>query len=195
MVVPITAQLKREANALLYERGLLASVQALGPTFVGGSYSYDLMCWCDLDLYVLAPEVTLGQFFALGAGLTEQFAAHKAFFTNNRAYAPAGLYWGIRLGDTRKGAWKFDIWAIGEEEHARIMREAEAFSRQLTAQQRATIVALKLAYWNTSQYRDTVTSCQGRLTFGSSELLVIIPVLGGQAASSRMRSRSSLARP
>ena len=38
------------------------------------------------------------------------------------------------------------------------MREAEAFSRQLTAQQRITIVALKLAYWNTPRYRDSITS-------------------------------------
>jgi hypothetical protein len=158
MAEPITAQIKREADALLYEQGLLASVQALGPTFVGGSYAYNLLCWRDLDLYVLAPDVTLGQFFALGARITHQFAAHKAFFTDNRAHAPAGLYWGIRLGDTRKGAWKFDIWALGEAEYTRTIHEAIALASQLTAQQREVIVALKLAYWNTPQYRDTITS-------------------------------------
>jgi hypothetical protein len=152
------APIRREADEMLYARGLLALAEGLGETFVGGSYFYDLMTWRDLDLYIKAPNVSIDDFFAFGADVTQRFGASKAFFTDNRTHEPPGLYWGIRLGDLRQGAWKFDIWAVGGAEFENAVAQAHTFVRRLTPEIREVILRIKEAYWNDPRYRDTITS-------------------------------------
>ncbi|HEY0320333.1 MAG TPA: hypothetical protein VGC66_05120 [Pyrinomonadaceae bacterium] len=126
--------------------------------FIGGSYGYDLMCWRDLDIYVLDPQHDLKRAFEVGYELTERLAAKKSRFTNNVGDEPNGLYWGIKLGDERKGAWKLDVWFLdsaGYEQHALYVKE---MIERLTAETRSIILTIKEAYWRRPEYRDTVTS-------------------------------------
>jgi hypothetical protein len=151
-------QLKSEADILIRECGLPEMLAGYKQWFVGGSYSYDLMCWRDLDVYVLDPEHDLKGCFEIGYELTRRLSAKKAHFTNNLGSEPNGLYWGIKLGDERRGAWKLDLWlldALGYEHHAEycaVMRET------LTAEHRSGILEIKEAYWRQPEYRDTITS-------------------------------------
>src|SRR6266404_3769249 len=119
-------ELKAEADLMIRRAGLPELFAPYARWFVGGSYSYDLMCWRDLDVYVFDPEHGLKQCFDIGYEVTMRLAAKKARFTNNIGGEPNGLYWGIKLGDERKGAWKIDIWlldAAGYEEHGRYSAE------------------------------------------------------------------------
>src|SRR2546423_5846685 len=84
--------------------GLSELLAAYSRWFLGGSYSYDLMCWRDLGLYVLDPAHDLKRCFDVGYEVTKRLAAKKARFTNNVGDEPNGLYWGIKLGDERRGA-------------------------------------------------------------------------------------------
>src|SRR2546428_13885667 len=106
------AELKQEADILMQECRLSQLLASYPAWFIGGSYSYDLMCWRDLDIYVLDPEHDLKQCFAVGYELSERLGAWKARFTNNVGKAgadePKGFYLGIKLGDVRQGAWKLD---------------------------------------------------------------------------------------
>jgi hypothetical protein len=152
------AELKREADRLIEECGLSGLLVGYPGWFVGGSYSYDLMCWRDLDIYVLDPEHDMKRCFEVAYELTRRLAAKKSRFTNNVGSQPNGLYWGIKLGDERQGAWKLDLWfldAASYELHADYSAEMRA---RLTANARATILAIKEAYWRRPEYRDTVTS-------------------------------------
>ncbi|MEQ7126991.1 hypothetical protein ABN034_20950 [Actinopolymorpha sp. B11F2] len=151
------ARLRREADAVLEEQGLLAIARPLGETFVGGSYFYDLMTWRDLDLYINAPDVSIEDYFAFGAKVTVRFHAWKAFFTDSRTEG-RGLYWGVRLGDTRSGAWKFDIWAVDATQFEEASAGARALVRRLTPETRDAILHIKDAYWSDPRYRDTITS-------------------------------------
>lgn len=151
-------QIRHEAETVLHGQGLLAMAQRLGETFVGGSYLLDLMVWRDLDLYIKAPDVSISDFFSLGAEVTERFGAWKSFFTDNRAGDPRGLYWGIRLGDPREGAWKFDIWAVDAARFDDVVQQAGKFVDRLTAESRDAILQIKEKYWDDPRYRGTITS-------------------------------------
>jgi len=78
-------QLKIEADRIIQQAGLPELFNAYARWFVGGSYSYDLMCWRDLDLYVLDPEHDLKRCFDIGYEVTKRLAAKKARFTNRMA--------------------------------------------------------------------------------------------------------------
>jgi hypothetical protein len=100
------SELKREAEQLIECACLAELLAAYEEWFIGGSYSYDLMCWRDLDLYVLDPTRDLKKCFAVGFEVTQRLAARKSRFTYNVGQfepGPDGLYWGIKLGDSRHG--------------------------------------------------------------------------------------------
>jgi hypothetical protein len=152
------AILKAEADLLIRGCGLPELLAAYPRWMIGGSYSYDLMCWRDLDIYILDPEHDLRRCFELGYQLSSRLAAWKSRFTNNLGGEPRGFYWGIKLGDVRQGAWKLDVWFLdlaGYEQHAAY---SSGMCERLTAEQRASILEIKEAYWRRPSYRDTVTS-------------------------------------
>src|SRR5262249_44542390 len=74
-------ELKTEADQLMLKCELGELLAAYPSWFVGGSYSYDLMCWRDLDVYVLDPAHDLKRCFEIGYELTARLAAKKSRFT------------------------------------------------------------------------------------------------------------------
>lgn len=151
-------RLKAEADNLMVRCGFGDILAGYSAWFVGGSYNYDLMCWRDLDVYVLDQEHDLRGCFETGYKLTEALAAKKSFFTNNIDDVPNGLYWGIRTGDVRVDAWKIDLWFLGLADYDRHAQYCEKMRENLTLNQRNVILLIKRAYWRRPEYRDTVTS-------------------------------------
>ena len=151
-------ELKSEADLLIQECRLAELLVAYPEWFVGGSYRYDLMCWRDLDVYVLDPQHDLKRCFEIGYELTRRLSARKARFTNNVGSEPNGLYWGIKLGDERRGAWKVDIWFLDSRSYEQHASYCAVMRERLTAEHRSAIVEIKEAYWRRSEYRDTITS-------------------------------------
>jgi len=90
-------ELKTEADVLIERCDLSALLASYARWFVGGSYSYDLMCWRDLDIYILDPQHDLKQCFEVGYEMSRRLDAKKARFTNNVSSPPPrdepkGLY-------------------------------------------------------------------------------------------------------
>ena len=158
---PITSkneQLRDEADRLLKKCSLAELLSDYSSWFIGGSYNYGLMCWRDLDVYVLDPQPDLKRCFEIGYELTRSLSATKSRFTNNLGAEPNGLYWGIKLGDERRGAWKLDLWfldAVGYEKHSKYCDDLRL---RLTPETRSAIREIKEAYWQRREYRDTITS-------------------------------------
>ncbi|HXI25344.1 MAG TPA: hypothetical protein VNG71_15880 [Pyrinomonadaceae bacterium] len=155
--------LRAEADLLIERCDLPELLSAYECWFVGGSYSYDLMCWRDLDVYVLDPTFDLERCFELGYELSRRLPAKKARFTNNvssppKGNEPKGLYWGIKLGDERQGAWKLDIWCLDRDEYERHENYSSGMRQRLSAETRLAILEIKEAYWRRPEYRDTITS-------------------------------------
>lgn len=137
----------REAQVLLEQRGLRNLIEEYAPVYVVGSYTLELMVWRNLDLAMDAPDLTVAQFFELGRRITDLLTLWKMFFTDNRTYDsgryPRGLYWGIRLGDIKQGAWKIDLWTFDSDECQSKVQECEALKARLTNQSREWIMDIK----------------------------------------------------
>ena len=143
-------------------KGLRHLLDEYAPISVVGSYALQLMTWRDLDIIMDAPTITVAEFFELGRCVTTLLSAWKMFFTNNRDHnqIPRGLYWGIRLGDIKKGAWKIDLWAFDSEQYSSKIQECEHLHSRLNAVNRLAILKLKSHLWKDPRYRDTITSQQ-----------------------------------
>src|SRR2546423_3516464 len=151
-------QLIAEADQLVNNCGLPKLLEPYPRWFIGGSYNYRLMCWRDLDVYVLDPQHDLKQCFDVGYELTERLSAKKSRFTNNLGDRPNGLYWGIKLGDERRGAWKIDLWFLDQPSFDEHLQYCANISARLTPETTSAILAIKEAYWRRREYRDTITS-------------------------------------
>jgi len=152
------ARIKSEADLLILKARLRELLAPYPGWFIGGSYSYDLMCWRDLDVYVLDPRQDLRQCFDIAYEVTRRLAAVKSRFTNNCGAEPNGFYWGIKLGDISQGAWKVDLWFLDQKGYSDHTAYAERMNKILTSDSRSKILAIKEAYWQRPEFRATVTS-------------------------------------
>lgn len=150
--------IRAEADEILWERGLHRLLAEYGEVYPTGSYALRLMTWRDLDLYLVAPDITVGAFFGLGRQIAELLGAPRMHFRNERVGHTAGLprdglYWGIYMGDERAGAWKIDLWAMDEEEHSRLQAYLDAIAARLSSKARRCILRIKSACWMRPGYR------------------------------------------
>jgi hypothetical protein len=149
--------IKKEADALLHEKGLLALLNSFGTPHVSGSYALDLMTWRDLDIYLEVEELKEDRFFSLGGKLASLLMPVKMSFRNETIAKtqglPEGFYWGIYLGNERKGAWKIDVWAVHAAECKRLLDYCAAIQGKLDKQKATQILAIKSCCWQDPEYR------------------------------------------
>jgi len=150
--------LRAEADEILWERGLHRLLAGYGEVYPAGSYALRLMVWRDLDVYLVAPGITVDAFFRLGRRIAELLKAPRMHYRNERVgHTPDlpryGLYWGVYLGDERADAWKIDLWAMDEEEHSRLQAHLGAIEARLSSEARRRILRIKSAVWMLPSYR------------------------------------------
>jgi hypothetical protein len=154
--------IKKEADEILYEKGLLQILNEFGQPRIAGSYSFDLMSWRDLDIYLETEMMAEENHFLLGGKIAACFHPLKMSFRNEligkTRGLPAGLYWGVYLGDERKGAWKIDIWVVNKEECERLMKYSSEIEKRLTPETRTYIMEIKSQCWQDPRYRKEYTS-------------------------------------
>src|SRR5678809_1396618 len=80
--INLNAQLKKEADEILYKQGLMDLLYPFGTPHIQGSYSLDLMTWRDLDIYLQTDTVSEIDFFLLGQKVCSAFAPVKMSFRN-----------------------------------------------------------------------------------------------------------------
>jgi hypothetical protein len=156
-----TERLRVEADAML-DAGLRAVLVDYGEVHVLGSYALDLMAWRDLDIHIVRPTLDVARHFELGARLATLLGAAKMNFRDHRSGAdssvPPGLYWGVYLGDERRGAWKLDVWVV-EPRHFEPLRDhASRLLARLSPPAREAILAIKGAVWHHPEYRRSFSS-------------------------------------
>jgi len=152
----------KEADNILYERGLMKILEKFGTPHVTGSYSLALMTWRDLDIYVESEAMTEENFFTLGKEINNTFHPVKMSYRNERIAKteglPIGLYWGIYLGNERKGGWKIDLWAVDAKECRQRIKFCADIGAQLTPAHRKFILAIKSECWQDPEYRRSYSS-------------------------------------
>ena len=158
----INQQIKDEAEEILYPQGLFAILSKYGIPHITGSYSLNLMTWRDLDIYIQKENMEEAEFFQVGAEINKKFNPVKMSYRNERITQtkglPHGLYWGIYLGNERKGAWKIDVWAVDEKECRRLLKFCADIAAKLSSQSKQIILAIKSSCWQDPEYRRSYTS-------------------------------------
>src|SRR5437762_3079484 len=158
----IAKKIHAEADELLDQTGLLKILEKYGIVHVTGSYSLGLMTWRDLDIYIENSAITENDFFQLGRDIVNLLRPAKMSFRNERISKtpglPRGLYWGIYLGDERKGAWKIDIWTTDSQGFEPVRAFGERIRERLTNTNRSLILKIKSAVWSHPRYRREFSS-------------------------------------
>jgi len=158
----LNEQLRAEADDILDKKGLRKTLNRYGMVHVTGSYSLGLMTWRDLDIYLEDENLTEQKFFDLGKELVSLLYPVKMSFRNERIVKtkglPVGLYWGIYLGDERKGSWKIDIWGLSSKECEQRLEFCNQIAERITPDLRMKILEIKSRCWIDPLYRKFYTS-------------------------------------
>ena len=158
----LNSLIKKEAEEILFEKGLFSILSSFGKPQISGSYALDLMTWRDLDIYLQADNITETDFFALGSKICTAFTPVKMSFRNEliakTKNLPTGLYWGIYLGNERAGAWKIDIWAVNVSECQRLIKYCTDIKQKLTPARALQILKIKSECWKDPEYRRSYSS-------------------------------------
>jgi len=158
----LDVRLRREAKALLSDRWLLALFAEYGTVHLSGSYALQLMTWRDLDIYMEAPNITVDEYFELGRQIYRLLTPKKMHFNDHRENllegGIKGLYWGLYLGDERKGAWKIDLWTFDSATCRNRLMHNEGIRNRLTPETRTAILEIKSLLWTHPEYRRSLAS-------------------------------------
>ncbi len=157
-LLELSAQIKKEAENVLYKRGLIPLVKEYGEVIITGSYTLDLMLKRDLDISVVNPELTLKEFFELGYKLTEKFNPSSVFYRDTSIKQLFGrpdnsLYWGLVFED-----WKIDLWVVPEFIANNSKEYVQKIVDHLSPEKREIILMIKDKYSNDPNYRQYFSS-------------------------------------
>jgi len=158
----IDASIRKEADEIIYNKGLHKILSAFGIPFYTGSYALHLMTWRDLDIYLEAENLSEEKFFALGSKIAVLLQPVKMSFRNERIAKtpglPGGLYWGIYLGNERAGAWKIDVWAMNKDECQKLLEYCDNLFNRVSDPDRLKILEIKSKCWQDPLYRRSYSS-------------------------------------
>ncbi len=169
-------ELRSEADRLLAS-GLQTILNEYGAVHVIGSYALHLMVWRDLDIHIVQPELDKSKFFELGGKIADLLSPQRMHYRDETTAAteglPRGLYWGVYLGDERKGAWKIDVWLTDSEGFEAVRAHGERIRERLSDSNRPLILQIKSACWRHPQYRREFSSgdiYEGVLDYGVADI-------------------------
>jgi hypothetical protein len=161
-LILVNEQLHAEADDILSKKGLRKILEQYGIVHITGSYSLGLMTWRDLDIYLESESLTEQEFFELGKDIVSLLHPVKMSFRNERIARtkglPPGLYWGIYLGDEKKGSWKIDIWGLDTNECEERLRFCNQIAKKITHDSKMKIMEIKSRCWMDPLYRKFYTS-------------------------------------
>lgn len=154
-------ELKRAADKLLRETGIIDILARLGAVHPVGSYRLDAMYRPDIDLIVIADELRADAAVTATKQLLDQCHFQTVGFADWASYAnpegATGYYWELRAlrGDVW---WKLDIWYTTPRAD-RSIEPAEHFARLLqdNPAARDVILRIKAHFFDGTKYRDGVT--------------------------------------
>jgi hypothetical protein len=161
-LLAIDESLRKEADEIIYRKGLHNILSGFGIPYYTGSYSLQLMTWRDLDIYLEVEKLSEKKFFELGSKIASQFQPVKMSFRNERIARtpglPAGLYWGVYLGNERAGAWKIDVWAMDNVECKQRLEYCDNLFKRISNSDRLKVLEIKSKCWQDPLYRRAYSS-------------------------------------
>ena len=138
-------RIRKEADEILYGRGLHAILSDYGDVFVCGSYCLELMVPRDLDIVIGTVDTSRKRFFEMGGRIAEALDPVKMLFLDNiryRTLIPVGLHWDtyVRMPC---GEWTVDLWVRDPKAVEDRRKTSEGILTRLTPALRKRILQIK----------------------------------------------------
>lgn len=135
--------IKEKADAILYERGLMAQLEKLGRPHLIGSCRMDMMAWNDIDIDIENDGMSLEKLYQLTAYILEAFPPFW-YEAKEEVNDEGKTVWFQGFEAMIDGErWNFDLWFFDRE----TIEKAEAFcdgiAARATAEQKEIITTLK----------------------------------------------------
>jgi len=157
-------QLQQKAKLILDDLGLIKILKEISEPKIVGSVAYGLMIIKDIDIHAYVKEYDIKKILNLIPKLALLATIRKVQFSNYREFRkdwrkdrvgfPHGYYIGLRSVQ-RSDEWKIDIWFIKENEDKSFN---DSRLKNLSKEQRETILKLKNLWLTKDGYRDGVLS-------------------------------------
>ena len=145
-----------EANAILYDYGLLEILGKYGTPIIQGSYALNLMTWRDLDIHLENDEISIRDFFNLGLDIATKLKPRRMSYRNELIgktdNLPKGLYWGIYTKLTFPEEWKIDIWGMDSDQIRSCCKRFKDLKSKISEKNRLTILMIKSYFCRHPEY-------------------------------------------
>ncbi len=159
------ATLETEAAALLAEWDLFRRLRLVGQAELIGSAALGLMVWRDIDLMVMAPELSVaGAFAALDPLITNPRVAQLRYLNQSGPFNETALpederyYFAATVRTDDDAEWKLDISFWLADRTPRELSYLDEMKRRLTDETRLAILWIKDAWHQLPTYRTSVLS-------------------------------------
>jgi hypothetical protein len=152
------ARLQQEADDVLRDLDLIATLCSVGEPHSVGSRALGLMVKRDIDLTVACDQLDLGRLYRLGEELVVhprvrmlRFRDDTGHWNVDRLY-PDGVYWGVEYVGADRARWNLDMWFVDQPELQPDLRDLRELSPLLDDSRRARILAIKRALHDDARY-------------------------------------------
>lgn len=135
--------IRRNADKILYEYGLLDMLRAIGTPHIVGSYQMDMMAWNDLDIDIENDGMSLPKLYRLTGQILETF--RPSWYEAKEERTPEGRTVWFHGFEAMVGGelWNVDLWFFDRETIAAAEQYCSRVASAASAVQREQIVAIK----------------------------------------------------
>jgi len=144
--------IRKQADSILFNRGLYKILEQFGQVELTGSYSLKLMYKKDLDISLVSPNLTINNFYKMGGEISELIKPYSVYYRNTKVKQVKGrprnaLYFGFVFDD-----WKIDLWVVDRERAEGSIIYSNDILNKLTDEKRLLILEIKKEYFNNNDY-------------------------------------------
>lgn len=135
--------IRRNADRILYEYGLLDMLGAIGTPHIVGSYPMDMMAWNDLDIDIENDGMSLPKLYRLTGRLLETF--RPSWYEAKEERTPEGKTVWFHGFEAMVGGelWNVDLWFFDRETISAAEQYCSRITAAASAAQREQIIAIK----------------------------------------------------
>ncbi len=135
--------IKRNADRILYEFGLLKKLEKIGCAHIIGSYRMDMMAWNDLDIDIENESMSRDKLYELTAFIMDTF--HPVWYEAKEEVNPDGKrvwFHGFETMITGE-LWNIDLWFFDGETISKAVKYCDTIAQTASQEQKETIVQIK----------------------------------------------------
>ena len=136
-------EIRKNADRILYEYGLLDMLKPLGTPHIIGSYRMDMMAWNDLDIDIENDGMDLEKLYQLTGAILKVFRP-SWYEAKEERTAEGKTVWVHGFEAVVSGElWNVDLWFFDQETIRSAEEYCDSIARTASAAQKEQIITLK----------------------------------------------------